>query len=136
MIAMTDEIRAYTDGQAGRLRLNRPRALHSLDLAMVQAMTRALLDWRDDPETRIVLIDHAEGRGFCAGGDVVGISQSADGHDAAARAFFFQEYRLNHLMYTSPKPGVAFMDGLTMGGGVGFSCPCRYRVATENTLFA
>lgn len=133
---MTDEIRAYRDRAAGRLRLNRPRALHSLDLAMVQAMTQALLEWRDDPEMRIVLIDHAEGRGFCAGGDVVGISQSVEGHDAAARAFFFQEYRLNHLMYTFPKAGVAFMDGVTMGGGVGIACPCRYRVATENTMFA
>jgi len=136
MNAMTDEIRAYKEGNAGRLRLNRPKAIHSLDLGMVQAMTQALLEWRDDPEMRIVLIDHAEGRGFCAGGDVVGISNSVDGHDAAARAFFFQEYRLNHLMYTYPKPGVAFMDGVTMGGGVGIACPCRYRVATENTMFA
>ena len=136
MTALTDSIRAYTEGAAGRLRLNRPQALHSLDLAMVQAMTGALLEWRDDPAVQIVLIDHAEGRGFCAGGDVVGISRSVTGHAAAARAFFFQEYRLNHLMYTYPKPGVAFMDGVTMGGGVGISCPCRYRVATERTVFA
>ena len=133
---MTDTIRAYTDGAAGRLRLNRPTALHALDLTMVQAMTAALLDWREDPAVRIVLIDHAEGRGFCAGGDVVGIANAVGGHDAAARAFFFQEYRLNHLMYTYPKPGVAFMDGVTMGGGVGIACPCRYRVATERTVFA
>src|SRR3569623_929625 len=136
MNAMIDEIRAHKEGLAGRLRLNRPKALHSLDLAMVLAMTRALLDWREDPKIRIVLIDHAEGRGFCAGGDVVGIARSVEGQDAAARAFFFNEYRLNHLMYTYPKPGVAFMDGVTMGGGVGISCPCRYRVATENTLCA
>ncbi|MES2442866.1 MAG: enoyl-CoA hydratase/isomerase family protein [Pseudomonadota bacterium] len=136
MNAAIDEIRAYKDGAAGRLRLNRPKALHSLDLAMVQAMTRALLEWREDPEMRIVLIDHAEGRGFCAGGDVVGIARTVEGQDAAARAFFFHEYRLNHLMYTYPKPGVAFMDGVTMGGGVGIACPCRYRVATERTLFA
>jgi enoyl-CoA hydratase len=144
MNAMTDTVRAYTDGAAGRLRLNRPKALHALDLGMVQGMTDALLAWRDDPEVRIVLIDHAtspdgdpkSSRGFCAGGDVVTIARSAEGHGAAARAFFFQEYRLNHLMYTYPKPGVAFMDGVTMGGGVGISCPCRYRVATERTVFA
>jgi len=133
---MTDSIIALRDGAAGRLRLNRPKALHSLNLEMVKAMTAALTQWRDDPEVRIILIDHAEGRGFCAGGDVVGIAQSVGGHDAAARAFFFQEYRLNHLMYTYPKPGVAFMDGVTMGGGVGIACPCRYRVATERTIFA
>ena len=77
-----------------------------------------------------------EGRGFCAGGDVVDISQNVEGHEAAARAFFFDEYRLNHLEYTYPKPGVAFMDGVTMGGGVGIACPCRYRVATERTVLA
>ncbi|HWH23099.1 MAG TPA: enoyl-CoA hydratase/isomerase family protein, partial [Allosphingosinicella sp.] len=60
----------------------------------------------------------------------------AQGHGAAGRAFFYQEYRLNHLMYTYAKPGVVFMDGITMGGGVGISQPCRYRVATENTRFA
>lgn len=136
MSVMNDTIRAYRDGQAGRLRLNRPKALHSLDLSMVDGMTRALLDWREDPEVRIVLIDHAEGRGFCAGGDVVTIANAVADDEAAARRFFFQEYRLNHLMYTFPKPGVAFMDGVTMGGGVGISCPCRYRVATERTVFA
>lgn len=131
-----DDTLTYIDGRAGRLRLNRPRALHALNLAMVQQMTGALLDWRDDPAVRLVIIDHAEGRGFCAGGDVVSIAQSAQGHGAAGRAFFYQEYRLNHLMYTYPKPGVVFMDGITMGGGVGIACPCRYRVATERTVFA
>ena len=123
-------------GQAGCLRLNRPRALNSLNRQMVRDMANALVEWRDDPEVRIILIDHAEGRGFCAGGDVVDISQSVEGYDAAARAFFFDEYRLNHLEYTYAKPGVAFMDGVTMGGGVGIACPCRYRVATERTILA
>ena len=141
---MTDTVRAHADGAAARLRLDRPKALHSLDLTMVRAMTGALLAWRDDPAIRIVLIDHVpspdgdarKSRGFCAGGDVVTIARSVAGDAAAARTFFFEEYRLNHLMYTYPKPGVAFMDGVTMGGGVGIACPCRYRVATERTLFA
>jgi enoyl-CoA hydratase len=133
---MTDTIIATREGAAGRLRLNRPKALHSLDLAMVRQMTAALQAWITDPELRLVLIDHAEGRGFCAGGDVVTIANAVDGDEGAARAFFFEEYRLNHLMYTFPKPGVAFMDGVTMGGGVGISCPCRYRIATERTVFA
>lgn len=132
----TDDVRTYVDRCAGRLRLNRPKALHSLNLDMVQAMTRALLDWRSDPDVRIVLIDHEEGRGFCAGGDVVAIAKDVPNGATVGHDFFFHEYRLNHLMYTYPKPGVAFMDGVTMGGGVGISCPCRYRVATERTLFA
>jgi enoyl-CoA hydratase len=138
MDAMTTakEVITEKEGLAGRLRLNRPKALHSLNRQMVRDMASALLEWRDDPEVRIILIDHTEGRGFCAGGDVVGISQDVEGHEAAARAFFFDEYRLNHLEYTYPKPGVAFMDGITMGGGVGIACPCRFRVATERTVFA
>jgi enoyl-CoA hydratase len=132
----TQDVLTYKEGLAGRLSLNRPKALHSLNRQMVRDMAAALIEWRDDPDVRIILIDHAEGRGFCAGGDVVGIRQDVEGHEAAARAFFFDEYRLNHLEYTYPKPGVAFMDGVTMGGGVGIGCPCRYRVATERTMLA
>ena len=103
---------------------------------MVRAMTAALQDWLHEPAAKLILIDHAEGRGFCAGGDVVTIAKSSQGHGAAGQAFFFQEYRMNHLMYTYPKRGVVFMDGIVMGGGVGISCPCKYRIATERTVFA
>ena len=133
---MDKDVLTQKEGLAGRLRLNRPKALHSLNRQMVRDMANALIEWRGDPDVRIILIDHTEGRGFCAGGDVVDISQNVDGHEAAARAFFFDEYRLNHLEYTYAKPGVAFMDGITMGGGVGIACPCRYRVATERTVLA
>jgi enoyl-CoA hydratase len=133
---VSESIIAHIEGRTGRLRLNRPKALHALDLDMVQAMTRALLDWQHAPEVKLVLIDHAEGRGFCAGGDHVTIARSSQGHGAAGQAFFFQEYRMNHLMYTYPKRGIVFMDGITMGGGVGISCPCKYRIATERTIFA
>ncbi len=136
MMTSQTDVLTTKEGLAGRLRLNRPKALHSLNRRMVQGMAAALIEWRDDPDVRIILIDHAEGRGFCAGGDVVDISQNVEGAEAAARAFFFDEYRLNHLEYTYPKPGVAFMDGVTMGGGVGIACPCRYRVATERTILA
>ena len=136
MVTTPADVLTIKDGAAGRLRLNRPKPLHSLNRQMVRDMAAALLEWRDDPEVRIILIDHAEGRGFCAGGDVVDISLNVEGAEAAARGFFFDEYRLNHLEYTYPKPGVAFMDGVTMGGGVGIACPCRFRVATERTLLA
>jgi len=82
------------------------------------------------------MIDHAEGRGFCAGGDIRMLAESGAGDGVAARAFFFDEYRLNHLLFTYAKPVIAFMDGITMGGGVGISQPAKYRIATERTSYA
>ena len=120
----------------GRLSLNRPVALHALNTEMCRLMTDALLVWRDDPGVAAVLIDHAEGRGFCAGGDIRMLAESGAGDGAAAREFFRAEYRLNALLHAFPKPVVAVMDGVTMGGGVGISIPCRFRVATERTVFA
>jgi enoyl-CoA hydratase len=125
-----------TDGKTGRLRLNRAKAIHALTRDMCSTMIAALLQWREDPAVQAVMLDHGEGRGFCAGGDVVMLARSGAGDGSEARAFFFEEYRLNHLLFTYAKPTVAFMDGITMGGGVGISQPCRYRVATENTRFA
>jgi enoyl-CoA hydratase len=132
-----NEILVRREGAVGRLSLNRPRALNALTQAMCEGMSAALLEWRDDPEIEAVIIDHEAGRGFCAGGDVVSVRRSAleDG-GVAGRAFFMAEYRLNHLLYTYPKPVIAFMDGVTMGGGVGLALPAKFRVATENTLFA
>jgi enoyl-CoA hydratase len=124
------------EGRIGRLRLDRPKSLHALTREMCSAMIAALLDWRDRPEVEAVMLDHAEGRGFCAGGDVVAIARSGAGDGAEARAFFHEEYRLNHLLFTYAKPSIAFMDGIVMGGGVGISQPCRYRIATENSRFA
>lgn len=134
---MTDDILLKVEGHAGFMSLNRPSALHALTLPMVHAMTAALLEWRDDPAVKCVVIDHADGRGFCAGGDIAFLRNSAmnDGGESG-RKFFHDEYQLNHLLITYPKPVVAFMDGITMGGGVGISQPTRFRVATENTKFA
>ncbi|HEX8064801.1 MAG TPA: enoyl-CoA hydratase/isomerase family protein [Allosphingosinicella sp.] len=133
---MTADLITRTDGKVGRLRLNRPKAIHALTREMCSAMIAALLPWREDPDVQAVMIDHAQGRGFCAGGDVVMLARSGAGDGTEARAFFHEEYRLNHLLFTYAKPTIAFMDGITMGGGVGISQPCRYRVATENTRFA
>jgi enoyl-CoA hydratase len=133
---MTDDVLISTQDRVGRLRLNRPKAIHALTTGMCEAMSRALLEWRNDDSVEAVIIDHAEGRGFCAGGDVVMLARSG-GYDAEeAKRFFFAEYRLNHLLFTYPKPTVAIMDGITMGGGVGISLPCDFRVATENTRLA
>ena len=130
------DVLTRVEGKVGRIRLNRPKALHALTRDMCSAMLAALVDWRDRADVEAVMLDHAEGRGFCAGGDVVMIARSGAGDGSEARAFFHEEYRLNHLLFTYAKPTIAFMDGITMGGGVGISLPCRYRVATENTRFA
>lgn len=142
---MTTDLLTRITGTAGHISLNRPSALHALTLDMVHAMTAALLEWRDDPAVRSVIIDHApapdgdprKSRGFCAGGDIAFLRDSAlNDSGAAGRQFFHDEYQLNHLLFTYPKPVVAFMDGITMGGGVGISQPAKYRVATENTRLA
>ena len=134
---MTDDVLIRREGRVGRLSLNRPKAIHALTAPMCQAMSASLAEWAGDDGVEAVLIDHAEGRGFCAGGDIAMLRRSAleDG-GAEGRAFFHAEYRLNHQLFTYAKPVVAFMDGITMGGGVGISQPARYRVATENTRFA
>ena len=130
------EIIVRVEGRVGRLTLNRPQALHALTTNMIALLTDALVAWRSDPDIELVLLDHSGERGFCAGGDIRMLAESGAGDGAAAREFFFTEYRLNDLLHGYPKPGVAIMDGITMGGGVGLSRPCRYRVATERTTFA
>jgi enoyl-CoA hydratase len=123
-------------GAVGRLRLDRPAALNALTLPMCQAMIAALLAWRDDATIQAVVIDHATERGFCAGGDIRAVAESARHGGEAGRIFFLAEYRLDHLIGVLHKPVVAVMDGVTMGGGAGVALPARYRLATERTLFA
>lgn len=133
----TDELIVRTEGVAGFLTLNRPKAIHALTQAMDHGMTEALLAWKTDDGVKAVIIDHSEGRGFCSGGDINLLRNSAlnDGGETGRR-FFYEEYQLNELIFNYPKPVVAFMDGITMGGGVGISQPAKFRVATENTRFA
>ena len=140
-----NDIVTHVSGAAALISLNRPKAIHALTLDMVHAMTAPLLAWRDDHAMEAVIIDHAAApdgdpklsRGFCAGGDIAFLRNSAlnDG-GVSGRQFFHDEYQLNHLLFTYPKPVIAFMDGITMGGGVGISQPARFRVATENTRLA
>jgi len=133
---MTQDVLTFREGRIGRIRLNRPKALHALNTDMCIAMAAALEAWRGDPGVEAVLIDHAEGRGFCAGGDIRMVAESGKSDGAEARRFFFEEYRMNHALFTYAKPAVTVMDGITMGGGVGISLPAKVRIATENTKFA
>ncbi|TAJ74358.1 MAG: enoyl-CoA hydratase/isomerase family protein [Phenylobacterium sp.] len=130
------EVLCRIEGRVGRITLNRPQAIHALTTNMIALITDALLAWRDDPAVELVLIDHSGERGFCAGGDIRMLAESGAGDGSKAREFFFNEYRLNDLIFRYAKPRVAIMDGITMGGGVGLSRPCRFRVATERTTFA
>ena len=134
---MNKDVLIRTNGPIGHISLNRPKALHALTLEMCHAMSAALTEWASDDSIKAVILDHAEGRGFCAGGDIAFLRNSAlnDG-GVSGRRFFHDEYQLNHQMFTYAKPIVAFMDGITMGGGVGISQPAKYRVVTENTRFA
>ncbi|WP_033920847.1 enoyl-CoA hydratase/isomerase family protein [Sphingomonas sp. 37zxx] len=131
-----EEILITTEGRIGRIRLNRPKAIHALTHPMCDAITAALDAWVEEPAVEAILIDHAEGRGFCAGGDIRMIAESGAKDGVDARAFFRAEYTMNHRLFTYAKPIVAFMDGITMGGGVGLSQPARFRVATQNTKLA
>jgi enoyl-CoA hydratase len=133
---VSGDVLISTQDRVGRIRLNRPKAIHALTTQMCELMSQALLGWMNDDSVEAVVIDHAEGRGFCAGGDVVMLQRSGNEDASDAKRFFFAEYRLNHLLFAYPKPTVAIMDGITMGGGVGISLPCEFRIATENTRLA
>jgi enoyl-CoA hydratase len=133
---MTKEVLTVIENGVGRIRLNRPKAIHALTPGMCEAVNEALLAWRMDDAVIAVMIDHAEGRGFCAGGDIALLANSAKADCVEAERFFHAEYRMNHLLFVYDKPVVAFLDGITMGGGVGISLPARYRITTERTMFA
>lgn len=133
---MTSEVLIRTEGQVGRITLNRPQALHALTTAMCREMIASLQAWREDPAVALVMIDHVSERGFCAGGDIRALVDSVAQGGEAADEFFFTEYQLDHLIFGYPKPILALMDGVVMGGGAGISLPARFRVATERTRFA
>jgi len=125
------------DQRIGRIRLNRPQALNALDLAMIRAITAALAEWRDDPGVHAVVIESAGPRAFCAGGDIRAMRDAAlAGDDAAIRAFFGEEYALNRVIAEYPKPYIALVDGICMGGGIGISAHGAARVTSEHAVFA
>jgi enoyl-CoA hydratase len=130
------EILIFVDNGVGRISLNRPKAIHALNLAMCEQMSRMLWHWRDDEKIHSIVIDHAGERGFCAGGDIRMIAESGASDGVAAKAFFLAEYRLNDQLFHYPKPITAIVDGIVMGGGVGLSEPADVRIATERTTYA
>ena len=144
---MTTEILVEKRGNAGLITLNRPKALNALSLQMVRDITAALIAWRDDPDVAMVAIrgtnktgkpDTPEALfgGFCAGGDIRFFHTAALAGDVALDDFFTEEYALNHLIHHYPKPYIAFMDGVVMGGGMGLSQGSKTRIVTEHTKMA
>ncbi len=131
-----DEIILRRDGRLGRITLNRPRTINALNLGMVRAMTAALDRWRSEADVETVLIDGAGERGLCAGGDIRAAWESLRGDGSLADRFWNEEYALDALIAAYPKPVVAFMDGMVMGGGVGIAAHARHRVVTERSVVA
>src|SRR5262245_31833932 len=124
------------EGSAGIIRLNRPKAINAMTLEMSMGIDEALDRFEADDAVSVVLLEGAGERGLCAGGDIRGLYESSrEGGDLGKR-FWRQEYVMNARIATYPKPYVAFMDGLVMGGGVGLSAHGRHRVVTERTKLA
>ncbi|TPP57129.1 3-hydroxyisobutyryl-CoA hydrolase mitochondrial [Fasciola gigantica] len=120
----------------GIITLNRPKVLNSLNVPMVRTIYPRLKEWDENPMISHVIIEGAGDRAFCAGGDVRAVIKGIKVGDPVSELFFREEYRLNHLIGILQKPYIAFIDGVTMGGGAGLSVHGRYRVATERTLFS
>lgn len=139
-------------GCAGLITLNRAKALNALSLPMIRDITAALLEWQSNPAIKLVAVrgmgknpahaadNHAAAfipfGSFCAGGDIRFFHQAALAGDPALEDFFTEEYALNHLIHTYPKPYIAFMDGIVMGGGMGISQGASHRIVTERTKMA
>jgi len=134
--AAADEVLIRCEGRAGRITMNRPKALNALTHAMVGRIREALLAWKDDPAVELVLLDGTGDRALCAGGDVRSLYESRTQGSHYARTFWRDEYRLNALIGRYPKPYVAIQDGIVMGGGIGLSGHARHRIVTERSQLA
>ncbi len=134
------QVLADVNGCLGLITLNRPQALNALSLAMIRDMTALLKHWADRPEIQAVAVLGAGREGkppaFCAGGDIRFFHQAAHAGDPALEDFFTEEYRLNHLIHAFPKPYIALMDGIVMGGGMGISQGAKLRVLSDHSKLA
>jgi enoyl-CoA hydratase/carnithine racemase len=140
MSVYTNDVLHEQKNGVGFITLNRPKALNALSLEMVREITHALLMWQDDPQVKAVVIRGSNKEGafgsFCAGGDIRYFHRAALAGDPSLEDFFTEEYNLNHLIQKYPKPYIAFMDGIVMGGGMGLSQGAALRVVTERTNMA
>jgi enoyl-CoA hydratase/carnithine racemase len=140
-LATSDEVSTYIANRIGFIELERPKALNALSIGMIRAMQAALEAWREDPAVLAVVVRTQHPRAFCAGGDIRALYETCQRGDEAARdTFFTEEYRLNHAIFTYPKPYIALMNGVVMGGGMGISQGAHrtggLRVVTSSTRMA
>ncbi len=134
MTAHNEDLIVENRGRAGVITLNRPRALNSLNVDMIQGMIDALETWREDDAVALVIVQGAGDRAFCAGGDVAQVYRlNQDGRQADSDHFFEQEYALNRMIHDYPKPYVALMDGIVLGGGLGVSAHGSHCIVTETS---
>ena len=133
---MTD-ISIRITGRAGRITLQRPQALNAMTYDMCIAIERAFDDWRADPAVDVVVLDAEGDRAFCSGGDIAELyATGTQGDFAYGQTFWADEYRLNHKIFHFPKPVVSFLQGFTMGGGVGIGCHGSHRVVGDSSQIA
>ncbi|KAG1715493.1 3-hydroxyisobutyryl-CoA hydrolase, mitochondrial [Nymphon striatum] len=126
-----------TTGPAGRITMNRPSALNAMTYDMCMAIDAALRTWRDDPAIKLVVIDAAGDKAFCAGGDIAELyDNGTKGNFAYGQKFWRDEYRLNLMLHEYPKPVVSFLQGFTMGGGVGVGCHGSHRIVGDTSQIA
>lgn len=134
---MSDDILFEQRGHAGFVTLNRPKALNALNHAMVRALADQLTRWAQDPAIAHVVITGTGDRAFCAGGDIRSIYDARQAGETEGLSRFFRgEYLLNAQIKAYPKPFIALIDGIVMGGGVGVSVHGSHRIGTERTMFA
>ncbi len=133
---MTD-IDIRITGKAGRITLQRPEALNAMTYDMCLAIDAALRAWQNDPAVQLVILDAEGDKAFCAGGDIAELYDTgAKGDFAYGQTFWAKEYRLNALIFEYPKPVVSFLQGFTMGGGVGIGCHGSHRIVCETSQIA
>ena len=133
---MTDVI-IRQNGNVGHITLNRPDALNALTYDMILKIEKALISWKQNEEVKIVLVDANGDKAFCSGGDVSDLYKNGTtGNFEFGKLFWSDEYRLNLLVSNYPKPYVVFMQGFTMGGGVGISCHGSHRIVGDSSIIA
>src|SRR6056297_1292977 len=134
---MSDDILIRVEGRAGRITLNRPKALNALTWEMCTRIEAALDDWAEDDGVAMLVIDGAGDKAFCAGGDIAEMyATGTKGDFDYGRKFWADEYRMNAKLFNFPKPVVSFLHGFTMGGGVGVGCHASHRIVGDSSRIA